>query len=265
MSISSKNSPYDEGIDRLLAGPPHVPIAGYVPNVPLKTLSVGTAHAAPPPACGIREDNSELICWGTSVHPRPLEGEKFQEITVGATVACGVLFDGELKCWSWFEMDEHPPERPEPGTFVQDISATQYQVCAILKNGLSRCWGWGVDSNLLDESGYTGISGFGWQSADSLTYLKNDGVDDFEVDTSELVGVDSRSTPSFGCGITSSRGASCWQVLDPASGDTVSQLVPQPSPLASLFDSPLVQVDAGRFGACGLLETGGIVCWAFEH
>ncbi len=257
----------DDALDRFLAGHPHLPIAGYVPRVPLTALSVGSAHAAVAPACGIREDNSQVVCWGTGAHPQPFPGMQFQQISVGSTVACGVLFSGELKCWDWFEADENTLERPEPGTFVQDISVTQYSVCAVLNDGRPRCWGAHVsDPHALgyDESTYRRANGRGWQSERSLTYLKH-GIDNFEVDISELDGVDARNPSNYGCGITSSGGASCWQVEDPALDGNPGQLVTQPSPLASLFDSPLTQVAVTRFQACGLQEEGAISCWRWEE
>ncbi|MBX3230838.1 MAG: hypothetical protein KIT84_01365 [Labilithrix sp.] len=69
---------------------------GYAPSAPMKRVSTGNGIA-----CGVREDDDTLTCWGSNV-ARLFSSPAgyYEDVSVGTDHACAVrMFDRKVVCW----------------------------------------------------------------------------------------------------------------------------------------------------------------------
>ena len=99
---------------------------------------MGTSHA-----CGLRADNGEAYCWGTSsdgaVNSTPT-GVAFDTLSVGGRGNCGIRSDnGRVQCWG-YNGNGLVSQAPTSTAFV--AVANSDEGCAVrADNGRVVCWG----------------------------------------------------------------------------------------------------------------------------
>jgi hypothetical protein len=129
-------------------------------------LSVGNQFA-----CGIREEDGTLFCWGSetlgscdfSPPADQLEAPagSFVVLASGPYSSCAVDVDGELACWGLGKPDDPPSgdcataksygqSDPPDGTF-RTVAVGKYNACGIRSDGTLACWGAGTSDDC--ESG----------------------------------------------------------------------------------------------------------------
>ena len=160
---------------------------GQIGDATLEDRLVPTAVRDVPPlrsvevagdrACGL-DDRGAAWCWGDNdqgqigdgrlglpaVVGSPVAGgHRFQSLSLGPYLACGLDLDGEAWCWggdrfrsllptdsgelcpgayaqlAWSCFDR--PVRPQPGTRFRDITVGLFHFCAVDLGGNATCWG----------------------------------------------------------------------------------------------------------------------------
>lgn len=94
--------------------------------------------------CAISADDGSVACFGNAALIAGAPAGSFEEVAVGAGVACASDSAGALTCWR----DEAlcPEVELPPGSLTQ-LSAGGCQVCGLDEQGIGRCWPrrWAVD------------------------------------------------------------------------------------------------------------------------
>lgn len=106
------------------------------PVTPLKAVRAGSYAS-----CGVRSDNSRLICWPQHILPDALTTVAFSSIDGGAGAEwCGVRADtSKVECWGNSSLVNNSV--PTGVTFSQ-VSVGQDAACGIrLSDGQAQCWG----------------------------------------------------------------------------------------------------------------------------
>ncbi|MBN4059205.1 hypothetical protein JYT22_00975 [Endomicrobium sp. AH-315-J14] len=205
-------------------------------------------------------------------------GAKVKQLVAGAGYSCALLNNGKVRCWGFGARgrlgygnkasigdDETPASAGDVdiGGPVSELAAGGRHTCALLNNGKVRCWGYGT----------TGALGYG----------NPDDVGDDESPASagdvEVGGVviQLSAGKQHTCAVLAGGGVKCWgfgyhgQLGLP---DLSNQCTCKSDPSCCVGDdekplttgeidvgSGVVQVSAGRFHTCALLDTGKVRCW----
>jgi len=110
------------------------------PLAPMSTIGAGEGFA-----CGLREQDHSVTCWGGENPQDPIltpPPGPFVDLRAYAGSACAIDAAGNLQCWGTF-LNDHgqpiPPMNP-PGQFVAFGVGLGFG-CGILANGTLSCWG----------------------------------------------------------------------------------------------------------------------------
>jgi Alpha-tubulin suppressor and related RCC1 domain-containing proteins len=231
-------------------------------------------------SCGVTTGDV-AYCWGTNgwaaigdgtttdrSAPTEVAGLHFREISVGATMTCGIAAastaaycwgantHGQLgtgaqaleSCTTTLSASSFPcstrPMLVDGGHAWASISAGANHVCAVTTAGDLYCWG---------ESLYWGGSATGMPTSAPSPVLVAAGMSFAEVSAGG----------QFTCGIAQGSGAAyCWGLASYGEVGTGSASVDQRTPAQVIASA--AHVDAGQLGACALLPDGRAQCWGFN-
>ncbi len=201
----------------------------------------------------------------SNVDPNPLSG--VVAIGTGGFHTCALLNTGAVKCWGRNDngqlgdndlgTDKHTPVDvhtsnvdPTPLSGVVSISTGGFHTCALLNTGAVKCWGNNGQGQLGDND------------------LPNDKATPIDVHTSNV-----DPTPLSGvvviaagfrhtCALLNTGAVKCWG--DNAQGQLGDNDTPndKATPVdVSGLNSGVVNIYAGGFHTCALLNTGAVKCW----
>ena len=109
-------------------------------------------------ACGLLE-NGELRCWGNTYYgaTEAPTGEFQSVITGDSHFSCALDEDAHATCWgSMYFEDEDPTLLEAPGDDFEALVAGTAHLCGLTTDGEARCWGYGVPGDERDEAPYFG-------------------------------------------------------------------------------------------------------------
>ena len=138
-----------------------------VQNVSGMLFKAGTISAGGLHTCGIRANDSRVLCWGYNnrgqlgngstggnlTNPTPITDiTAYTIVTAGGYHTCGIRAnDSRVTCWGWNNQDQlgngstggnltNPTPTTDTNAYTT-ITAGVYHTCGILTNGTARCWG----------------------------------------------------------------------------------------------------------------------------
>ncbi len=233
----------------------------------VSSISVGGDHS-----CALL-GNGSVACWGservgdgrTNGSSAPVlvssfgPGRTAVQVSSGAQGSCAILDNGSVSCWGYGsnlgnEFTDYVPTPTLTGDFGTGRTAVDLSVgtgqshsCAVLDNGSVACWGRNMFGQLGDGTIGTG------DPKPSLTGSFGAGRTAVSVTT----GVDHT------CALLDNGSVSCWgrnQGGQLGTGDAITRSTPT---LIAPFDSgrTAVEVSAGRWHTCALLDNGQVSCW----
>jgi hypothetical protein len=206
----------------------------------------GAFDAGPPEVHHGAFDAGSTICDDQVNTPPP---GKFVSISAGNSATCGLRPDGSLECWgeSFFPL-------PVGAAFKYKDVSVQTGVCAVRLSGEIDCWGQSPDQNAPPPGPFERV------------VAAEDGACALRADKSVACwgrpGHAEYAPPYkfealtggayYMCGLeASSRAIACWE---PRVGAETVMLVP----------GPFLEVDTGRFMACGTHVDHTVSCWSTE-
>ena len=233
----------------------------------VSSISVGGDHS-----CALL-GNGSVACWGservgdgrTNGSSAPVlvssfgPGRTAVHVSSGAQGSCAILDNGSVSCWGYGsnlgnEFTDYVPTPTLTGDLGTGRTAVDLSVgtgqshsCAVLDNGSVACWGHNMFGQLGDGTIGTG------DPKPSLTGSFGAGRTAVSVTT----GVDHT------CALLDNGSVSCWgrnQGGQLGVGGTLTRSSPT---LIAPFDSgrTAVEVSAGRWHTCALLDNGQVSCW----
>ncbi|MCP4752842.1 MAG: hypothetical protein GY866_18305, partial [Proteobacteria bacterium] len=226
-------------------------------------------------SCALATDGS-VKCWGDGLWgqlgngtstdssvPVPVSGigggsPAAIQVTTGAEHTCALLTDGTITCWGEGEYgrlgngattDQTTPVAVN-GIGSSDPKATQvsagaYSTCAVLEDGTARCWGYG-------SAGRLGNNGTSSQTSPvAVSGITN--------------AVQISVGNNHACAVLADGTARCWgdnsygQIGNSMSGWDETT----PADVGSIGGSnpSSVQISAGAFFTCAVLDDGKVKCW----
>lgn len=230
------------------------------------TLSSGDLHS-----CGVKVDGT-LWCWGsqangqigdgtlstTYYNPKQVgAGTDWQEISAGATSACGIKTNGTAWCWgddgsgqlgngAATAGNQTSPTQLDNTEKWARISVGGSHACGIKLDGSAWCWGSDSDGQLGNRPDIT---------ADQVSPVHVDGPDNW---------VDISAGATHTCGVRMDGSAWCWgNYLNGRLGlGTISDDVKTPQRV--MGGGSWIAVDAGGTMTCGLQRSGSAWCWGSD-
>ncbi|MFT4308908.1 MAG: hypothetical protein ACMXYL_00265 [Candidatus Woesearchaeota archaeon] len=226
-----------------------------------------TAHEAH--TCGIRANDSRVLCWGRAGSGEIGNGSKlpqvlnptltsdtdpYLQVSVGFTHSCGIRYDGRVLCWGNNAEGQlgtnDTTERLVPTLIADDaayhsLSAGYRMNCAIRAND-SRvlCWGDNVFSQLGSGGGSV-----------SVPRLINDTASYLMVSTYKY----------HACGIRANDSrVLCWGMnwYGQGGNGTTDEFVSSETPTLTTDSSPYVMVTTGASHTCGIRASDSrVLCW----
>lgn len=169
------------------------------------------------------------------------------KISAGPNAACGILANGNLKCWGAnifgqlgdaSTINRSSPVVINTGTNYSEISPGSFFSCGITTSNQLKCWGDNGYGQLGDSTFTSHLTP--QPTSDATSYLN----------------VSARTTHA--CGITTSNQLKCWgdngygQLGD---GTTISKNSP------TLISSSYTKISVGNNYSCGINATGYLYCW----
>lgn len=140
--------------------------------------------------------------------------------------ACGLLADGEARCWG---REYTYPKEASPGYTLTSVSVGYQHACGLDAGGGVECWGDCDNDSCVASPG-------------PFTQL--------------------RSGHDFTCGLDAAGRVSCWG-YDSASFGAPSD--EWPAPLEAWGAGPFVQLFAVPAGPCGMTAAGDVTCFRYEY
>ncbi len=237
-------------------------------------------------SCFLRTTGA-IRCWGDGSHGRlgygdyqtvgdtetPASkgdvefGSLVSRVSTGGHHTCGVSTSGVLRCWGWndngqlgyasgvHEMVEKPVNlsNVDVGGEVKQVSTGSTHTCALLTNGHVRCWG----NHLNGRLGYVGQSE---DVGDNETPASKG-----DVDVGGTV-IQITAGQSHTCALLDTGNVRCWgEGLEGKLGYNATYDVGYDQTPASMGDvnvgGTVVQIAAGSFHTCALLNSGDVRCW----
>ena len=193
--------------------------------------------------CGLQRDR-EATCWGLdkywdAVPPTPAEPGPFTTIYVFGKRACGLRPDGEAVCWG---TNDRGQSDPLPGPFTA-LDLFWSLSCGLRPNGDIECWGSGSSLNSDAPPGpFTAVKVSALWASSAVCGLRLDGravcwgeEDRIPEDPSQVF--EEPDTPEF--------------TEDPRWRDSYP---------GGTFET--ISVDDYPERACGIRNTGHVVCWS---
>jgi hypothetical protein len=207
-----------------------------------REITAGYGHA-----CGVREEDDEVQCWGAGTALNgPPAAVKFTTISAGDSNTCGIrVADKKLQCWGTKTDAQSPPST----TFVK-VSCGDTFCCGIRESDEEvECWGTDITQEPTPDVKYTAVTaGAGFACA-----LRKDTKRAVCWGNSGLGKTHPPSTPfasialgaTFGCGLRSDGVVEGW-------GGAVGEGTPLPGTFAFY--------DCGPGHCCGLAADGTPSC-----
>jgi alpha-tubulin suppressor-like RCC1 family protein len=189
------------------------------------------------------------------------------DVSAGGFHTCAVLVGGSVKCWGFgqfgclgygYDADGGNPNLPSTLPFVnvggpvESIAAGGYFTCALLEGGAPKCWGYNGDGQLGQAGEYGNI-----------------GVEDVpgDYDPLELSGTVLQIVAGNGnqtCARLAGGEVKCWgRGEDGRLGNGSTENVYYPPVDAVSIGGAAVQISAGGFHTCVVLDGGDLKCWGF--
>jgi alpha-tubulin suppressor-like RCC1 family protein len=243
------------------------------PLTPMSLANVVEIGVARSFTCA-RRSNSSITCWGDNasgqlgdgtVTPRVVPATSVtglfappDALALGASHGCAHLSNGNGACWGVNTygqlgdgtMMNRPQATAMPVTQVRQIAASGYQTsvaggqtCALRMNGTIACWG----SNDFGQLGNGQTS-----MTPSTAAVEVVGI----TGAVELVAGRYHACARHGAGVVS-----CWGHNDAGQIGDSSQGTDRPVPVAVTLARPAVQIAAGGYHTCALLDDDSVYCW----
>src|SRR3989339_98160 len=233
------------------------------------TISAGLFHA-----CGIRANDSRVLCWGrgdwgnlgdgqTTNNPNPnitTDSSAYSSISAGTYHTCGIRTnDSRVLCWGYGNDGElgdgstsaHNVGNPNVTTdtlYYKSISAGSQYTCGIRAND-SRvlCWGLGSTGQLGDGS----------------TGSHTIGNPNITTDTSGYKKVTAHYTHTCGIRANDSR-VLCWgDSVNGALGDGQTT-TDKGNPILTTDASAYIEIVSGQYYTCGIRANDSrVLCWGY--
>ncbi|MFH1173689.1 MAG: LamG-like jellyroll fold domain-containing protein, partial [archaeon] len=225
------------------------------------TLSAGTYHT-----CGIRANDSQVLCWGsnlwgmlgngsdggTSPNPIPInDSANYTAISAGYTHTCGIRAnDSQVLCWGYNPYGalgdgtdtQHKNPWPINDTAYSLVGAGNYHTCGIRANdSKALCWG---------------RNNYGMLGNGNTTNMYNPTLIN---DTAAYITI--TAAIEYTCGIrTNDSRVLCWgRNGNGQLGDGTQTNHYNPAPIND--SAAYLSVSAGEYHACGILINGSVKCW----
>jgi alpha-tubulin suppressor-like RCC1 family protein len=250
-----------------------------IPNVTLDTSAYKSVGCGDSHTCGIRENDSRVLCWGDGSDGQLGDGNSgwnylsgspilttdtsaYKKIAVGQDYACGIREnDSRVLCWgdglngrlgNGGTDDKYEPTLTTDTSSYIDIACGEYHTCGIREND-SRvlCWGSGTNGILAD--GKTGIH-----------YSYNPNV---TTDTSAYKYITCGNSHTCGIRENDSR-VLCWGFSAKGALGQGSSGPPYsfPNPVLTSDTSAYRSVSCGDSHTCGIRENDSrVLCWGYGY
>lgn len=193
-------------------------------------------------------------------------GGAIMQITAGTAHTCALLDTGNVRCWGLGDNgrlgygntnpigdDETPDSAGDipVGGAVAQIAAGNNHTCVLLTTGDIRCWGLGDDGRL----GYGNINPIG----DDETPATAGNVSIGETAVQITAGA------KHSCALLKSGNIRCWGYggsgrLGYGNRNSIGD-DETPADISNIPVNGIVQIAAGGYHTCALLDTGGVHCW----
>ncbi len=157
-----------------------------------KSVSAGNSYT-----CGIRANDSRVLCWGSEESgrlgnnrsgfgsvPNPIltmDDSKYLQVSTGYYHTCGIREDGRVLCWGWgvygvlgngdtsfFSPEVRVPTLTVDSSKYKKVILQRYNTCGIREDGRVLCWGRGEFGAL--GNGGNSDTGIPTLISDSLEY-----------------------------------------------------------------------------------------------
>jgi cysteine-rich repeat protein len=194
-------------------------------------------------------------------------GGPVEQLAAGAYHTCALLKTGAVRCWGAVESgrlgygnEENIGDDEEPATAgdvdvggpVVQLAAGSYHTCALLGTGAVRCWGRGDDGQL----GYGNEENIGDDEEPATAG---------DVDVGGLV-VQVAAGEAHTCALLDTGAVRCWgdgEYGQLGYGNTSTVGDDEAPAMAGDVDvgDRVVQVAAGDWYTCAVLQTGAVRCW----
>ena len=207
--------------------------------------------------CGLRASGTAVnhthkaLCWGEAgCGVTTVPSAVLSHLTTSNAFVCGLTVAGSIQCWG--RNDVSQLSAPTGTNFVQ-VAAGVVKSCALTTSGSLSCWG--DPGTPLTPPGGTTFIAFcvGWSHACgiksdvSVGCFGSNALGQLNSPSGVFVQLDCKW--DFTCAVTPLNTTVCWDA-----NATLQCNVP-PRLLS------MRMVSTGRWHACGVLTTGGIVCW----
>jgi alpha-tubulin suppressor-like RCC1 family protein len=236
-------------------------------------------------------------CWGNNA-PQPTDvtglGDDVVRIGAGYFMTCAVTSTGAVKCWSY---SDAPQTVPDLGSGAVAAGVGLGFACALMDTGGVKCWGQNSQGQLgdgttadsttpVDVAGLSsGVQAIAVGESVSCALTSAGGVQCWGTNTNGELGIGNTNTvlgpqnvvglstsveaitSTSGihvCALLSGGAVKCWGYngsgqVDGIGGFGLDQVVSVPT------DAPapdgVVQVSAGGYHTCALLDNGAVTCW----
>jgi alpha-tubulin suppressor-like RCC1 family protein len=194
------------------------------------------------------------------------------QVSTGYSHTCALLTTGKVRCWGWNkygqlgyrnaanrEDNEVTPTSAREvnlGDKAIQITTGTYHTCALLATGKIRCWGW----NHYGQLGYGNTTNIG--NNISPTLARN-------VDVGEKA-IQVTANGYHSCAVLTTGKVSCWGwnyfgQLGYGHSNTIGDDEPPASAGYVNVGGNVIQLTAGTYHTCALLDTGKVRCWGSNH
>ncbi len=218
----------------------------------------------------------EAVCWGggygsggagnlgtgqmtRSAAPVAVAGgHRFQAITAGVSVACGLTTDGAALCWGRGGLvgdggsgQALAPVAVSGGHRFTAIAAGGDHVCGLVESGEALCWGG-------NRYGQTGTGAVARMNPATSTF------DPLLVPTPVAGDLRFRAITAggdFTCGLTTASALACWGFNHVGQHGTGTPSAERPVPTLAPGAGTFASIAAGTTHVCGVRTGGEAACW----
>jgi alpha-tubulin suppressor-like RCC1 family protein len=214
-------------------------------------------------------------------------GHRFTQISSGASLTCGLEAGGTGFCWG----GSPTPVAVPIDSALASISAGRFHACAVTVTGEGFCWGDNTFGELGDSTTTSRVlpapvagghrwqviragvqntcgidsAGTGWCWGTDLGLGNGARPDAFAPDSIALPDTLLEVAPSVslaqGCAVTRGQAGYCWGIGSQGQlGDGGIGTVAL-APVGVTGANSFLSIEIGNTHACGLIATGGAVCW----
>jgi len=201
--------------------------------------------------CGVL-GNGELRCWGASVSG--LAAGSYTEVDTVAGGGCALTTQGTIDCFG------NAPSSPPSTEYIQLASGTGH-LCGLLPSLDVECWGDDSSPGSVETSEPPGPFHLISRGAEHACGLRPDGTvvcwgsnsSGQATPPSNLRFTDLGGGEDHTCGIVADGSVACW------GSNSYGQLTPPLDAGNPIKD--FIEITAGKRHSCGIRRGGAIVCW----